>query len=100
MVRFWNMMYSKDEKLEPSKYLGIYISSEQLQILNFVEHDLQKSNIFRDAMGKSSRKLATRKLNVIGNLTGQSSVITSGENLRRAQEDCRRASTYEKIKER
>ena len=51
-------------------------------------------------MEKSSRKLATRKLNVIGNLTGHSSVITSDENLRRAQEDCRLASTYEEINER
>ena len=100
IVRYLNMMCNKDGKLEPSKYLGLEISSEQLQILNLAEQGLRRSNTFQDAMGKSSRKLATRKLNVIGNLTGHSSVITSDENLRRAQEDCRLASTYEEINER
>ena len=100
MVRFRNMMCSKDGKLEPSKYLGLEISSEQLQILNLVEQDLRILNIFQDAMEKSSRKLATRKLNVIGNLTGHSSIITSDENLRRVRKDYRLASTYEEINER
>ncbi len=100
MVRFWNMMCSKDGKLEPSKYLGLEISSKQLQILNLAEQDLRRSNIFQDAMGKSSRKLATRELHIIGKLRGHISLITSDENLRRTQEDCRLASNYDEINER
>ena len=49
--------------------------------------------------GNSGRKLATRKLNIIGSLTGYSSVITSDENLKRAQEDCRLVSSYKEINE-
>ena len=50
---------------------------------------------FRDAMQSSNRKLATIKLNVIGNIVGHCSVLASDENLRRTREDCRLAVCYE-----
>ena len=51
-------------------------------------------------MQKPSRKIATRKLNVIGNMLGHRSVLTSEENLKRFTEDIHIAGTYEDITER
>ena len=51
-------------------------------------------------MHKSIRKLATRKLTVIGNMVGHCSVLTSEENLKRATEGMHIAATYEDITER
>ena len=100
MVNFRNLRCSKNGKLEPSSYLHLEISMDQEKILNLAEQDLRRSLIFRDAMQSSNRKLATRKLNVIGNMVGHCSVLTSDENLRRAREDCRLAACYEEISER
>ena len=73
---------------------------DQEKILNLAEQDLRRSLIFCDAVQSSNRKLTTRKLNVIGNMVGHCSVLTSDENLRRAREDCRLAACYEEISER
>ena len=92
MVNFRNLRCSKNGKLEPSSYLHLEISMDQEKILNLAEQDLRRTLIFRDAMQSSNRKLATRKLNVIGNMVGHCSVLTSDEHLRRAREDCRLAA--------
>ena len=84
MLKFRNLLCRKYGKLEPSKYLNIEISTDKIQILNFDEQDLRRSTIFQDAMQKSSRKLATRKPNMIGKMVGHCSVITSEENLKRS----------------
>ena len=100
MVEFRNNICSVDGRLEPSKYLDLEVSSDQNKLLNLAEQDIRRSTIFQEAMMKSNRKLATRKLNIIGNMAGHCSVLTSNENIKRAREDCRLASTYEEINER
>ena len=100
MVNCRNLSCSKDGKLEPSSYLHLEIRIDQNIILNLAEQDLRRSNIFHDAMQMSSRKLSTRKLNVIGNMVGHCSVFTRNENLRRSKEDSRLAASYEEIIER
>ena len=77
MVNLKNLLCRKDGRLEPSNYLNIEISTDKLQILNLAKQDLRRSTIFQDAMQKSSRKLATRKLNAIGNMVGNFIVLTS-----------------------
>ena len=100
MINFRNLPCIKDRSLEPSKYLNIEISNNQLQNLNVSEQDLKGSIFFQYAMQKSNRKLATRKLNMIANMIGHFSVLTSEENLKRATEDMQLAATYEDITER
>ena len=48
-------------------------------------------------MHKSSRKLATKKINEIGNMVGHCSVLTSEENLKIATEDMKLPTTNEDI---
>ena len=50
-------------------------------------------------MQKSSRKLATRKFNVIGNMVGHCSVITREGNIKIATKEMQLAATYEDITE-
>ena len=100
MINFRNLLFRKDGELEPSDYLNPEISTDQLQLLNFSKQDLRISTIFQDDMQNSSSKLATRKLNSIGNMLGHCSVRTSEENLKRATEDMQLAETYEYIIER
>ena len=76
MINFGNLLCSKDGRLEPSKHLNLEISTDQVQILNLADQDLRRLTISRDAMQNSSRKLATRKLDVIGNMVGYCSVLT------------------------
>ena len=47
MIRYRNMICSKDGRLEPSKYLDLEISSDQSKILFLAEHDLRRSTIFK-----------------------------------------------------
>ena len=84
MINSRNLLCSKYVRLEPNNYLNIEISTEKLQISNLAKQYLRRSKYFQDAMHKSSRKLATRKINVIGNMVGNCSVLTSEENLKRA----------------
>ena len=77
IINFINLLCSKDGKLEPIKYLNVEIITDQLQILNLTKQDLRRSTIFQYTMQKSGRKPATRKLNVIGNMVGHCSVLTS-----------------------
>ena len=51
-------------------------------------------------MQNSSRKLATRKINVIGNMVGHFSFLTSEENTKIDTEYIQLTSTYEYIIER
>ena len=51
-------------------------------------------------MQKLSRKLATSKPNVIGNMVGHCSVLNREENTKRATEETKIAATYEDIIER
>ena len=99
MINFINLLCRKDGKLKPSKYLNIEISNYQIQNLNLAKQYLRRSKKFQDSMQKSSRKLATRKLNVIGNMVVHCSVLTSEENIKRDTEDMQLAETYEDIKE-
>ena len=77
MINFIHLLCRKDGRIEPNKYLNIEISTDQIQILNLSEKDLRRSKYFQDVMQKSNRKLATRKINVIGNMVGHFSVLTS-----------------------
>ena len=87
MINIRNLLCIKDVRLESSKYLNLEISTDQLQILNLDDQDLRRSTILQNAMQKSSKKISTRKINVIGNMVGHCSVLISEENLKRATED-------------
>ena len=71
MMNFRNLLCRKDGRLEPRKHLNLEISTDQLQMLNLANRGLRRLTIFQDVMQKSSKKLSTRKLNVIGNMVGQ-----------------------------
>ena len=77
MINFKNLLCRKDGRIEPSKYSNIEISTDQIKILKLTKQDLRRATIFQDAMQESSRKLATRKLNAIGNMVGHCSILTS-----------------------
>ena len=100
MINFINLLCRKDGRIEPRKYLNLEISTDQLQILNLAEQDLRGSTTFQYAMKKSIRKLATRKLNVVGNMVGNCSVLTSEKSIKIDTEDMQIAATYEDITER
>ena len=76
MINSGNIICIKDGGLEPSKYLNPEISTDPLKNLNLSKQDLRRSKKFQDAIQKSSRKLATRKLNMIVNMVGNCRVLT------------------------
>ena len=88
MKNFINLFCRKVGRLEPSSYLDLEISTDQSQILNLSKQDLRRSTNLQDSIQKSSRKLATRKLNVIVNMVGHCSVLTNEKISREIQRTC------------
>jgi len=72
------------KKLLPSDSLDVELSRDGIKCIQPNASELRRAAILRDSFGEQAiRKCAKRKLNNIGNIVGQSTVVNSDENIRK-----------------
>ena len=84
--------------VEPASGLDIHLQPDSLQMIQPNNKEMRHGNILRDHYGeRAKRKCAQRKLNNIGLVVGQSTVVNSVENMKRMEEDLQFATACAEI---
>ena len=75
-------------KYEGSNHLELYLSKRHMGCIHPIKHEIKRVHIIWDAVGYgASLKVASRKLNTIGNMHGHSDVLNGADNLKRMRDD-------------
>ena len=69
-----------------------------MEVINPTAEDLVRGRILQDVAVSSSKKMATRKLNSSGIMTGHCAVINSEESMSRYRDELQRMATIESFK--
>ena len=87
-----------NDRVEPTSGLDISLQPDSLQMIQPTIEEMRHGNILRDHYGeRAKRKCAQRKLNNIGLVVGQSTVVNSVENMKRMEEDLQFATACAEI---
>ena len=93
MCKFCNVQAGKGTKdgqlvrIMPLKHLNVEVSSDAMDCIQPLESELCWVAIMRDSFGeKAKRKCAQRKLNNLGLIIGQTTVVNSEQNMAKMRE--------------
>ena len=88
MIKRRNAKFLKEVRRGPTPGLDVHLYSDSLEMIQPTAEDMRRARILEDHCGeRAKRKCAKRKLNSIGLVVGQSTVVNSAENMARMQEE-------------
>ena len=98
MIKLRNAKFTNEVRLGPALALDVHLMPDSLGMIAPTADDMRRGSILKDHLGeRAKRKCAKRKLNSIGLVIGQSTVVNSAENMARMQEELEFASACAEI---
>ena len=104
MCRWRNVKHAKDAepgegvRVEPTVGLNVELYEDSLECIQPSEGELRRGAILRDSFGnRAARKCAKRKLNNLGAIVGQATVVNSMENMEKMRDNLQFASAMAQI---
>ena len=98
MIKRRNAKYEKEVRRGPAPWLDVHLYPDSLEMIQSTAEDMRRGRILQDHCGeRAKRKCAKRKLNSIGLVIGQSSVVNSAESMARMQEELNFAAACAEI---
>ena len=98
MIKRRNEKYAKDVRCGPTPWLDVHLYPDSLEMIQPTAVDMRRGRVLEDHCGEQAkRKCAKRKLNSIGLVIGQSTVVNSAENMARMQEELNFAAACAEI---
>jgi hypothetical protein len=98
MIKRRNAKFAKEIRCGPTPALDVHLYDDSLEMIQPTAEDVRRGRILEDHCGeRAKKKCAKRKLNSIGLVVGQSTVVNSAKNMARMQEELTFASACAEI---